>query len=251
MAALALGSDGGGSIRIPAACCGIVGLKPGPGVVPLAGGRAQHWYGMTEFGPLARTVADAAIALDVLAGTNTYRDPHAPERPLRIAYSVRHPVLGARAVPAVRTVLDEIVSTLTEAGHTLISAEPPYPPTLAIHFGNRWLAGIAEDAASLAVDRLEERTRRMVRHGRQIARWVKPAEADSFVRRMGRWFESYDVLLTPTLTRAPVRIGTWSHKGWLRTMLGVGNWIYTAHLNLATLPAASVPAAIVDGLGIP
>lgn len=250
MAALALGSDGGGSIRVPAACCGIVGLKPGPGVVPLAGGKAQHWYGMTEFGPLARTVADVAIALDVLAGTSTYRDPRPPDRPLRIAFSSRHPMVGARAAPAVRTVLDELVSSLTHAGHTLSSAQPPYSPTLGIRFGNRWLAGIAEDAAGLGVDALEERTRRMVRRGRRIARRVKPAAADPFARRAGRWFESYDVLLTPTLTRTPVPIGTWADKGWVRTMLGVANWIYTAHWNLATLPAASVPAGTDDGLPV-
>src|SRR4029077_9575884 len=79
MAALALGSDGGGSIRIPAACCGVFGLKPGPGLVPVAGGKAEHWYGLTAFGPLARTVADAALALDVLTGVSTYRDPRPPE----------------------------------------------------------------------------------------------------------------------------------------------------------------------------
>src|SRR5579871_2461785 len=74
MAAIALGSDGGGSIRAPAACCGLFGIKPSPGLVPLAGGKTEHWYGMTAFGPLARSVADAALALDVLADTPIYRD---------------------------------------------------------------------------------------------------------------------------------------------------------------------------------
>src|SRR6266540_2568884 len=72
MAALALGSDGGGSIRIPASCCGLVGMKPGSDVVPAAAGHST-WVGMSEYGPLGTTVADVALMLDVLAGTQTYR----------------------------------------------------------------------------------------------------------------------------------------------------------------------------------
>jgi amidase len=250
MAALAIGSDGGGSIRVPAACCGIVGLKPGSGLVPLAGGAAQHWYGMTAFGPLGRTVADVAIALDVLAGKSTYRDPRPPERPLRIAFSVRHPAVGARAAPAVCAVFEQTVGDLRKAGHEMFSARPPYPATVAKRFVDRWLAGIAEDAAELPFEALEDRTQVMVRRGRRVARRVKPASTDPFVQRIGAWFESYDLLVTPTLTRAAVPTGTWAEKGWVRTMLGVANWIYTAPWNVAAIPAASIPARTDDGLPI-
>lgn len=95
MVPLALGSDGGGSLRIPAACCGIVGFKPGPGIVPLVGGAETHWYGMSEFGPLAYTVADATLMLDVLARSDTYREVEPARRGLRLAISTKSPTLGA------------------------------------------------------------------------------------------------------------------------------------------------------------
>src|SRR5262249_42089630 len=107
MAPLALGSDGGGSIRAPVACCGLFGTKPAPGLVPLPGGRSEHWLGLSAFGPLARTVGDAALMLDVLAGTRNYANPRPPERPLRIAFSGRAPLIGTNARPATRGALGE------------------------------------------------------------------------------------------------------------------------------------------------
>jgi amidase len=250
MASLALGSDGGGSIRIPASCCGVFGLKPTPGLVPVAGGAKTHWYGMTAFGPLARTVADAALVLDVLAGRGDFSDPQAPDRPLTIAFSARHPAVGARAAGAVTDALGRAVSTLREAGHTLVEARPPYPTDLGLRFGSRWLAGIAEDAEGLEPESLEPRTRKMARIGRRAARRVKPAAADRFADRAGDWLSSYDAFLTPTLARAAVPIGTWENAGWVRTTLGVGNWLYTTPWNLAGLPAASIPSGSDDGLPI-
>ena len=67
---------------------------------------------------------------------------------------------------------------------------------------------------------------------------------------MAGWFEGYDALLTPTLARGPVPLGTWAGKGWVRTMLGVGNWLYTTPWNLAGFPAASVPIG-TDEHGLP
>jgi amidase len=251
MAAIALGSDGGGSIRIPAACCGIFGIKPGQGIVPVAGGRTVHWHGMTAFGPLARTVADAAMALDVLAGTTGYRGPSTPDRRLRIAYSTRHPLPGAKAAPAVRAAVDEAASVLRDAGHDLIAQSPGYPAALGLRFNRRWLAGISQDARGLEPSALERRTRQMAAIGRRLEARTRPASADPFTHKVTRWFADYDVLLTPTLTRGAPPVGTWEGRGWVPTMLGVANWIYTPPWNIAGLPAASVPfGRDEDGLPI-
>ncbi|HEV2360618.1 MAG TPA: amidase family protein, partial [Acidimicrobiales bacterium] len=248
MAALALGSDGGGSIRVPASCCGLVGLKPGRGVVPLAGGASQHWYGLTEFGPLARSVADVAAALDVLAGTSGYANVQPPDRPLRIAYSPRHFGVGVRVAPALRAAVEETAETLAAAGHTLVEARPPYPANLGLRFSRRWLAGISEDAGGLPEDLLEDRTRQMARRGRRLSAQVTPAQEDDFAAKVADWFKSFDLFLTPTLSRGPVPMGTWTGRGWVRTMLGVGNWVNTTPWNLAGLPAASIPFGSGAGL---
>jgi amidase len=239
MAALALGSDGGGSIRIPAACCGVVGLKPGPGVVPLAGQADSHWYGLTAFGPLARTVGDAAAALDAL--TQTAATPAVPDRPLRIAYSATAAAFGARLDPAVRAAVKDTAAALRLDGHQLVRARPPIPANLGLRFMPRWLAGIAQDAVGLPADALERWTAKMARRGERMARKVTPASADPFTARAASWISDFDALITPTLTRPAVPIGTWAGKRWFPAALSVGNWLCTMPWNLAGLPAISIP----------
>jgi amidase len=241
MAALALGSDGGGSLRIPAACCGVFGFKPGRGLVPVAGGGGPHWYGLTEFGPIARSVADAALMLDVLTGKTSYRDPHPIEHPISIAFSDRHPMLGAKASARVRRELDDVAAMLRNTGHSLLEDSPRYPPTLGMRFANWWLSGIAMDAAGLDADALEPKTREMVKVGRFLSSWARPVAAHPFGRYMARWFEDYGALITPTLTRGPELIGRWDDTGWIKTMLSSAGWAYTPQWNVAGLPAASVP----------
>src|SRR6476469_7749206 len=167
MAALALGTDGGGSIRIPAAYCGLVGVKPGRGVVPLPGGADEHWCGMSAVGPLARTAEDAALMLGVLAGRPFPVD--AP-RPVHVALSLAAPLPFTRPHPDHRAAAIGAAARLRAApgGAAVTLADPPYPRTLGRTWTRRWHAGVARQAEELALDlsAVERRTAGVVRRGR-------------------------------------------------------------------------------------
>ena len=246
MAPLALGADGGGSIRIPSSCCGLFGLKPGDGVVPRPPELGSNWLGMSSFGPLATTVADATLLLDVLAGGDGYRRP-APEpgRRLRIGMTAKPPAVGVPLHPEVRAALEEAAAALREAGHTVVAATPPWRQRDALPFLARYFAGVAEDAAGLPEDTLEPRTRAAARRGRLLGR-VRPvpdAVPPTVLARYQRWFRDYDLLLSPTLATPPPRIGAFQGKGLDATLLGATRFIpFTPPLNLVRFPAASVPA---------
>jgi amidase len=253
MALLAVGSDGGGSLRVPAACCGVVGFKPSRGVVPPAGGVREHWRGLTEWGPLASSVADAALLLDVLAGEEAYRHFAPPDAPLRFGVSVKPAMPGARVKDDVRDTVLAVADALRRAGHDVREADPPYPRDLGPRFSRRWLAGIAEDARGFDPALLEDRTRRMARAGRALGRLHLAADApdEKVAGRMLRYFEDVDVLLTPTVADAHVPAGRWHGKGWIRTTVGVGNWLLTTPWNLVGFPAVSVPGGVgADGAPI-
>src|SRR6266571_1620403 len=104
-------SGGGGAIRIPASCCGLVGIKPGSEVVPAAAGHST-WVGMSEYGPLGTTVADVALMLDVLAGTQTYRAVAPPSGSLRIAASSASPAIGVKVHPEVERAVQATAEAL-------------------------------------------------------------------------------------------------------------------------------------------
>ncbi|HEX6538585.1 MAG TPA: amidase [Candidatus Dormibacteraeota bacterium] len=245
MAALAVGTDGGGSIRIPAACCGVVGVKPTPGQVPLPGDAVDHWYGCTAAGPLARDVADAALLLDVLRGHEPAPPPEWPQRALRIAVSLRHPVLGAPVDERTQATIRRVAQLLRSAGHAVHDEDPPYP-RLPLRFARCYLAGIAEDAEVLSLDvgRAEARTRSMVRIGRWIRDrgWDRAASRDPAGRRLRHWIRKRDAAITPVVAYPPPPVGRWARGGWLRTGLSVDRWMgFNQPWNLAGCPAVVVP----------
>ncbi len=256
MTPIAQGSDGGGSIRLPAAFCGLFGIKPGPGIVPIAGGAKEHWFGMSQWGPLATTVGDAALVLDVLAGTNAYRDVQAAPGRLRLALSLKPPATGVRVNREVRLAVEAAADALREAGHTVTVTDPPYSPDFTVYFLHRFFAGIALEADELGLElgKLEPRTQRMVRIGRYLNQY-RPVPADGTRRlyeRFDTWFRDYDVLLTPTTAQPFTAASGWLHRSYLATLLKATSQVpFTPAANILNLPAASIPAGLTaDGFPI-
>lgn len=246
LAALALGTDGGGSIRIPSAYCGLVGLKPGRDVVPLPGGADEHWAGLTAVGPLARTAADAALMLGVLRGGPVDLDRPVPAR---IALSLAPPT-PARLHPDHRAAAVGAAARLRAApgGATVVLTDPPYPRTLVAAWMRRWHAGVARDAEDLDVDlaAVEPRTAAVIRRGRRALRRGVPVDSE-WRERVLTWFDDggFDLLIGPATAGPPVAAAAMAGRGYLTTLARQSlRAPYTQAWNLAGLPAAVAPVVI-------
>jgi amidase len=253
MAALAVGTDGGGSLRVPAAQCGVVGLKPSAGAVPLPGGVDEHWCGLTVAGPMARSVTDAAVAFRVLAGLETdLALPATPGR-ARIALSMRSPAPLSRPDAQQRAAVEVAAAALRAAGHEVVVTDPSYPAALIQRWSRRWWAGIALDADRLGVrpEDLEPRTRAMIRRGRRVLRFggPRPAVAQAWRDRAVSWLADFDLLLSPAVGTVPGPAGALDGRGYLPTLMAAAKAApYGQAWNLAGLPALVVPVGARNGL---
>ncbi len=252
MVAIALGSDGGGSLRIPAANCGVVGFKPARGVLPLFDGLAEHWYGCSVSGPIANSVTDVVLAMDVLAGGASWRAGSAPAS-MTVAVSLRSPSPIGRPDAASRAALQAAAAAATAAGHTVVRADPPYPTALASVWGRCWLAGIAEDVQRLGLpaSELEPRTRSMLVRGQRLRRRGRPTPgpALAWTARATAWLGGYDVLLSPVVARPAPPMGWGTRTSYLRAYLnGARGTPYTQAWNVAGFPALSLPVPLGGGV---
>jgi amidase len=238
---LALGNDGMGSLRIPAANCGLVTIKPGHGVVP-AGISDGDWFGMSENGPLATTVEDARLMLAVLADTDTEAAPSEPAI-RRIAVSLRSPLAGVTVTRPYTTAARDAAGVLIKAGHQVRRADPPYPLSLSTTSLTHWTAGTAVDAQGLDPRLLTRRTRVHAAVGRRFVGRVRAGDSrERLRRRLEPFFDEYDVLLTPALARRSPRSVAWDERGWLANIVANTNYSpLTPPWNLTGWPAMAVP----------
>ncbi|MCV7399387.1 amidase [Mycobacterium fragae] len=261
LAPLALGSDGGGSIRIPSSWCGLFGLKPQRARVPLAP-HDDAWCGLSVNGPMARSVKDAALFLDV---TTTMPSPDGgfvaaaardPGR-LRIALSTKAPPpMIVRCGKEQRAAVDQASALLRDLGHHVIARDPDYPPAATFaHYLPRYFRGICNDARSLPhPQRLEARTRNMARIGslfsdRRMAA-VRAGEA-AMAARIQSIFDDVDVVVTPGNAIGPSRVGAYQRRGAISSLLLASRRVPFFEIwNLTGQPAAAVPWGL-DRDGVP
>jgi amidase len=263
----AVGSDGAGSIRIPAAWTHLVGLKPQRGRVS-TWPAPESFNGLTCNGPLARTVGDAALLLDVLAG-NVAGDLHRPAPPeksfaaaarqeprrLRIALGLNVPFSGSPAGldPAVQEAVEGIARALEGLGHEIEPVDVPYGLAPGASIMPRSMVGIREWTRR-APDRgrLDPRTRHAARLGlacRPLLGVARLAERLAH-RRVGGLFDRFDVILAPTTAQPPLPIGACEGLGsWETDKRIVAACPYAWPWNVLGWPGLNVPAGFTpDGL---
>jgi amidase len=253
---LALGSDGAGSIRIPAAFCGLFGLKPQRDRVSLGPNQHDSWHGLVVNGPLTRRVADAALFLDVAGGGGFAEAAGRDPGRLRIAVSTKVPPGAiARLGAEQRRAVQDTAELLRSLGHEVVEREIDYGAGASLNVIARYLRGVHDEAATMEhPDRLESRTQGMAKLGGRIpagqvarARAAEPALA----ARINAVFDDADVVLLPGPSGPPFRVGQLHGRGALWTLnVAAAKVPWYPIFNAIGQPAASVPAGF-DAAGLP
>ncbi|MGB8406177.1 MAG: amidase [Mycobacterium sp.] len=256
LAAIALGSDGMGSIRIPSTWCGLFGIKPQRDRIPMAP-HDDSWCGLVAYGPLARTVEDAALFLDATTDGGFVDAVRREPGRLRIALSTKvPPLVTARTGAAQRAALQQAGALLRELGHDVIERDPDYPTSAVYGHGlPRYFRGVYDDVSALPhPERLDRRTRTFARIGGLLSqrridaiRAAEPALAE----RVQSIYDTVDVVITPGTASGPSRVGQYQRRGAISTLAAVAARVpFQAVCNLTGQPAAVVPWGL-DRDGIP
>ena len=268
MVTLAHANDGGGSIRIPASCCGLVGLKPSRGRVSMAPDYAELVGGIGIDGVVSRTVADTALALDVISGYET-GDPYwAPEPTapfiealerapgkLRIAWSVEAPN-RVSVHPDCQLATREAASTLESLGHQVEEAAPDwFDENYVPYFLKIWAAVCSAQVTEIGHlrggidgDQLEPLSRELYEEGQRISAADLIVALDylrSLARRIVAFWDDHDIFLTPTLAQPPIEIGALlpgAGEPAITMLEKSGDFVpFTPALNLTGQPAITLP----------
>lgn len=264
---IASAGDGAGSIRIPAASCGLFGLKPSRGRVSLAP-QTEGWRGLAVEGCVSRSVLDTALWLDIVSGGSSEAEaPPPPSRPfveavksppgkLRVGYSTQPP--RAMLPPTVSEEAKQAVADGTELlrslGHEVSPRDPDWG-SIGDTISARFLKGVSETVEEVPhPERLESRTRGFGRLGKILPEALyekamarRPAEQ----ARINAIFDSVDVLVMPVMGGTALPVRRWEGKGALQTVLGMSRFYpYCVPWNHLGNPAMAVPAGFAPS-GMP
>jgi amidase len=264
----AVGSDGAGSVRIPAAWTHLVGIKPQRGRIS-TWPDAEAFNGLTVIGPLARTVGDAALLLDVLSGHHDgdrHRPPPPPEPfltasgrdpvPMRVGIAFNVPYSGAPAIldPEIRAAVERVGRTLEGLGHEVDHTEVPYGLALGMSIMPRSMTGIREWVGRCPEPSLlDPRVRESARLGALLAPLMPVARLAEEIahRSVSRIFRRFDIVLSPTSAQPPLPIGACEGmSNWETDKAIVAACPYAWPWNVLGWPGVNVPVG-VTGAGLP
>lgn len=277
MVPVAHANDGGGSIRIPASECGLVGLKPTRARVSQGPVTGEAWAGSTIDGALARTVRDAAGVLDVISAPMPGDPYYAPPLPrplaqevgaapgrLRVGVLDRPGVEGYLDDPQCRAAVANAASLLESLGHHLDQSAPA--AMFEQEFLRHFVTIVAADTEAtlqafemllgrpIGFDEIEPRNAAHRRAGKQLGAvhyLQSRAWLGMWTRRMAEWWNSYDLLLTPTLGAPPPELGWFTAEGPEQEEARIASFMpYTAQFNMTGQPAVSLPLHWTPG-GLP